>query len=90
MEKWIGDSDFQGYEFFNADAPKLFFQTFAIISREKIRDEAVLTRIKTDPHTPGVHRVNVVLSNMLEFYKAFGVVRGDKLYREVADQINIF
>jgi putative endopeptidase len=71
-------------------APSSFFETFAFISKEKIRDEAFLMILKTDPHAPGVHRVNGVLSNMPELYEAFGVVSGDKLYREKEDRVELF
>ncbi|MBA2306284.1 MAG: hypothetical protein H0W08_27150 [Acidobacteria bacterium] len=33
-------------------------------------------RAATDPHSPRKHRVNAVVSNMLEFRKAFGCKPG--------------
>jgi endothelin-converting enzyme/putative endopeptidase len=39
-------------------------------------NEALRLRVQTDPHSPGRHRVNGVVSNMPEFYKAFGCQAG--------------
>lgn len=58
-----------------------FFLAFAQMWRTKIRDEALRTRINTDPHSPGEFRTNGPLSNFEPFYEAFGVKPGDKMYR---------
>ena len=36
-------------------------------------------RIATDPHSPGMYRVNGPLMNCAEFFNAFGVKEGDKM-----------
>jgi putative endopeptidase len=88
MENWIEVNGLSAYPFFREDAPKIFFVTFAELHREKLRDETRLSLMKTDEHSPGMHRVNGVLSNMPEFYKAFDVVPGDAMYRE--DRVELF
>jgi putative endopeptidase len=38
-------------------------------------------RINVDPHSPAMYRVIGPFSNMPEFYKAFNIKPGDKMYR---------
>ena len=58
-----------------------FFLGFALFERENRRPEAEKTQVLTDPHSPGKFRINGPASNLPEFYAAFGVKKGDKLYR---------
>jgi len=58
-----------------------FFLGFATIWAGDIRPEAAAQRIITDPHSPAKYRVNGPLSNLQEFYNAFGVDEGDGMYR---------
>ncbi len=58
-----------------------FFLSWAQVWRAKYRDEELANRIMTDPHSPGQFRCNGPLTNMPEFYEAFGVKEGDKMYR---------
>ena len=58
-----------------------FFLSWAQVWRAATRDEEMFNRIKTDPHSPNLWRCNGPLSNMPEFYAAFGVKEGDKMYR---------
>lgn len=67
-----------------------FFLSFAQVWRIKDRDETMRLRLNTDPHSPEVARVNGPLSNMPEFYKAFNVKPGDKLYREEKDRVKVW
>jgi putative endopeptidase len=71
-------------------AAQRFFSNYAMTEREHLRDEAMRVRIQTDPHSPGIYRVNGPVSNMVEFYKAFDVKPGDKLYREESDRVKIW
>ncbi|MCB0663249.1 MAG: M13 family metallopeptidase [Saprospiraceae bacterium] len=59
-----------------------FFMGFARIWRAKYRDEVLLERIKTDPHSPGIHRCNGTLSNTPAFHEAFEVKDGAKMKKE--------
>lgn len=58
-----------------------FFLSWAQVWRANTRDEELANRIITDPHSPVEWRSNGPLSNMPEFYEAFGVKEGDKMYR---------
>ena len=59
-----------------------FFLSFAQMWRESETDEFLRTRVLTDTHSPARFRVNGVVFNVPEFYKAFPSVKPvDKLYR---------
>lgn len=58
-----------------------FFLSLAQIWRGHARPQALREQLFTDPHSPGKFRVNGVVTNMNEFYDAFGIKPGDKLYR---------
>jgi putative endopeptidase len=62
-----------------------FFLGWAQVWRANQREAAQRSRIMTDPHSPGVWRVNGPLSNMPEFKAAWGCKDGDKMVRP-ADQ----
>lgn len=67
-----------------------FFMSWATIWRGKIRDEALITRIKTDPHSPGEYRGNGPLKNLPAFYEAFDVQEGDAMYTPEEDRVMIW
>jgi putative endopeptidase len=67
-----------------------FFLGFALFERELSRPEFVKMQVLTDPHSPGIFRINGPVSNMEEFYTAFGVKKGDKLYREPKSRAKIW
>ncbi|MDA9554792.1 M13 family metallopeptidase [Pelobium sp.] len=67
-----------------------FFLAFAQVWRIKNRDETLRLRLKTDPHSPEEFRVNGPLSNMPEFYKAFNVKEGSKMYRKPIDRVKVW
>ena len=58
--------------------------------RNTQRKESAITQMTTDPHSPDPIRINVPLSNMPEFYAAFGVKPGNKLYRAPEDQVQVW
>lgn len=62
-----------------------FFINYAIIWRDHARPEYQKQLIYTDPHSPAKFRVNGVLSNFPEFYKAFGVTPDSKMYTKEQD-----
>lgn len=67
-----------------------FFVSWAFIWREIMTEEALRDLILTDCHAPHKLRINIPLSNMIEFYEAFHVKKGDKLYRESKDRVKIW
>ncbi len=67
-----------------------FFLAYATTEREQERPEYRKTMVMTDPHSPSRFRVNGPLSNLPEFYEAFGVKKGDKLYREPKERAKIW
>lgn len=72
----------QGNEKIDGFSPdQRFFLSWAQVWRANTRDEEMASRIVTDPHSPNLWRANGPLSNMPEFYEAFDVKPGDKMYR---------
>lgn len=67
-----------------------FFLSYATIWRLKQRDESTRTQVLTDPHSPTQFRVNGPLSNLPAFYAAFGVKKGDKMWRDADDRVEIW
>ena len=56
------------------------FLGWAQVWRERIRDDALRQRLVSDPHSPGVYRVNGTFRNIPGWYAAFDIQPGDKLY----------
>lgn len=64
-----------------------FFFGCAQGERELSRPEFLKMAVLTDPHSPAEFRVNGPFSNLPEFYVAFGVKKGDRLYRKAQAKI---
>ena len=56
------------------------FYGWAQVWRTKSRDAEAIRRLAVDPHSPPEFRCNGVVRNLPEFYAAFGVKEGDKLW----------
>jgi putative endopeptidase len=67
-----------------------FFIGWGLAWRAKFRDAEMARRIATDPHSPAEFRCNGVLRNMPEFYAAFGVKEGDKLWLAPEHRVRIW
>lgn len=67
-----------------------FFLAYAQARRSNSRPEQLRLQIQTDPHSPGIFRVNGPLSNMPEFAKAFGCKAGDPMVRAEAMRARIW
>jgi len=67
-----------------------FFMGWSQVWRRNYRDAELKRRLTTDPHSPSRYRVIGVLSNMPEFYKAFDVKPGDKMYRPEEERVKIW
>ncbi len=67
-----------------------FFMGFGQVWRAKMRDEAMIIRVKTDPHSPGEFRANGTLRNHPGFYEAYQLKQGDKLYLPPEQRVSIW
>ncbi len=67
-----------------------FFIGFAQVWRGNARPEFLRQQVVTDPHSPARFRVLGPLSNMPQFYQAFGVKKGDGMYREDSVRVRIW
>jgi putative endopeptidase len=64
-----------------------YFIGFALSWYGKVREESLATSVKTDVHAPNFWRVNGPVVNIDEFYQAFNIKPGDKMYR--ADSLRV-
>ena len=67
-----------------------FFIGWAQAFQSKIRDEALITQIQTDPHSPDRYRVNGIVYNVDAFYDAFIVDESHALYIKPEDRVKIW
>jgi predicted metalloendopeptidase len=67
-----------------------FFIGWAQVWASKDREEALLLRLKTNPHSPNEYRCNGTLVNLPSFYAAFGVKDGDRMFKPAAEQVKIW
>lgn len=67
-----------------------FFMSWATVWRTLMRDEALRTRIKTDPHSPGMYRATQPLKNVDAFYDAFDIKEGDPMYLAPEKRVRIW
>jgi putative endopeptidase len=70
--------------------PQRLFLGWAQVWRSKYRDAALSRRLATDPHSPAEFRCNGVIRNLTEFYDAFGVKEGDKLWLPPKERVRIW
>ncbi|MGD0583252.1 MAG: M13 family metallopeptidase [Bacteroidales bacterium] len=64
-----------------------FFLGYALAWMVNERPETVASQVKSNEHSPAKFRVNGPLSNMPEFYEAFGVKQGNALW--VPDSLRV-
>ncbi|WP_010135266.1 M13 family metallopeptidase [Ochrovirga pacifica] len=67
-----------------------FFMSWANVWRTKMRDDALKTRVKTDPHSPGMYRATQPLLNIDAFYQAFHITEQDAMYVPVEKRVKIW
>lgn len=53
----------------------------------KARDAALISQVKSDPHSPSEFRVNGSLRNYPGFYEAFDVKPAGKMYLDPKDRV---
>jgi putative endopeptidase len=66
------------------------FLSWAQAWRTKGRDEMVLQRLATDPHSPPEFRCNQIVRNIDAFYEAFELSPSDKLWLEESKRVSIW
>jgi putative endopeptidase len=66
------------------------FLSWAQAWRTKGRDEMVLQRLATDPHSPPEFRCNQIVRNIDAFYEAFELSPSDKLWMEESKRVSIW
>jgi putative endopeptidase len=67
-----------------------FFMAYAQVWRSKVRDEQARQFLVVDPHAPPHYRVNGIVRNFDEWYKAFNIQPGDKLYLPPDQRVRIW
>ena len=65
----------------NLSPDQRFFLAYGYAWMVNTKDEALASQIMTDVHAPAQFRINGPLSNIPEFYKAFNVKPGNKMYQ---------
>ncbi len=71
-------------------ADERFFYGWAQIWRGKMRDEALLSQVATNPHSPGQFRGNGPLRNFPPFLELFNVKEGDKMFLPEEKRVKIW
>jgi len=67
-----------------------FFLAWAQVWRGSSRPETAAQLVQTDPHSPAEFRTIGAPVNMDEWYRAFNIKPGDKLYKKPEDRIKIW
>jgi putative endopeptidase len=67
-----------------------FFLGYALAWMINERPEAIANQVKSNEHSPAKFRVLGPLSNMPEFYRTFGIKKGDALWRPDSLRVKIW
>ena len=67
-----------------------FFMAWTQVWRSKTREAQARQYLIVDPHSPEQFRTNGIVRNFDEWYKAFDVKPGDKLYLAPKDRVRIW
>ena len=67
-----------------------FFLAWAQVWQRKYREDALIQRLSSDPHSPAEFRVNGVVRNFDAWYEAFDVQPEDALYLPPEDRVTIW
>jgi putative endopeptidase len=69
---------------------KRFFLGYALAWMINMRPEAIATQVKSNEHSPAKFRVIGPLTDMPEFYEAFGIKKGDAMWRDDNVRVKIW
>jgi putative endopeptidase len=67
-----------------------FYYGFSQAWREKMRDEAMLRQVTSNPHSPAQYRADGASINSDGFHEAFATRPGDKMWKAPADRIRLW
>lgn len=67
-----------------------YFIGWALGWMNQLRPENIAMRVKTDVHAPSFLRVTGPASNLPQFYEAFGVKPGDRMYRADSARVRVW
>jgi putative endopeptidase len=67
-----------------------YFLGYALGWLGQDRQEALSSQILTNEHAPGFMRVNGPFTDVPEFYEAFGIKKGDKMWLDPAKRVKIW
>ncbi len=67
-----------------------FFLAYAQLWRSMIREEALVSRLKADPHSPAPYRANGVVRNVDAWYDAFDIGKDAALYLPPEERVRIW
>jgi predicted metalloendopeptidase len=67
-----------------------FFIGWGQVWRRKYRDQELLKRLMTDPHSPSQYRCNGILVNIDAFYDAFSVKPDSKMFVPPENRVRIW
>ncbi|MFM6963553.1 MAG: M13 family metallopeptidase [Micrococcales bacterium] len=87
-EKSLGDKaapEVDGYS-----GAQRFFLSWGQAWRGKGRDEIVIQRLATDPHSPNEFRCNQIIRNIDKFYEAFNVAETDAHWLDPEHRVTIW
>ncbi len=71
-------------------AEQRFFMSWVKVWRTIAREDALLTQIKTDPHSPGKYRATQPLQNINAFYGTFDIQPSDAVYLKPEERVRIW
>jgi len=66
------------------------FMAWGLGWRSKGRDEIMIQRLATDPHSPAEFRCNQIVRNIDDFYEAFNVTPNDKMWLAPEERVTIW
>lgn len=66
------------------------FMSWATVWQTKMRDETMINRLATDPHSPPEFRCNQIVRNIDAFHEAFEVSSGDAMWLPQEDRVSIW
>ncbi len=70
--------------------PQRFFIGYAMSRKGKYQDEAIISRIASDPHSPLEFRVNGPYPNIDAFHEAFQTQEGDGMWLAPEERVRIW